>query len=34
MPTKATNPRKSKQDFDFEELCRGLLDSLLRIRVS
>ena len=26
--------RKSKQDFDFEELCRGLLDSPLRIRVS
>jgi IS605 OrfB family transposase len=26
--------RKSKQNFDFEELCRGLLDSPLRIRVS
>ena len=26
--------RKSKQDFDFEELCIGLLDSPLRIRVS
>ena len=25
--------RKSKQNFDFEELCRGLLDSPLRIRV-
>ena len=26
--------RKSKQNFDFEGLCRGLLDSPLRIRVS
>lgn len=26
--------RKSKQNFDFEELCRGLLASPLRIRVS
>ena len=26
--------RKSKQNFDFEELCRGLLNSPLRIRVS
>lgn len=26
--------RKSKQDFDFEGLCRGLLGSPLRIRVS
>ena len=26
--------RKSKQNFDFEELCKGLLDSPLRIRVS
>jgi IS605 OrfB family transposase len=26
--------RKSKQDLDFKELCRGLLDSPLRIRVS
>ena len=25
--------RKSKQNFNFEELCRGLLDSPLRIRV-
>ena len=25
--------RKSKQNFDFEELCKGLLDSPLRIRV-
>ena len=25
--------RKSKQNFDFEELCNGLLDSPLRIRV-
>ena len=25
--------RKSKQNFDFEELCSGLLDSPLRIRV-
>lgn len=26
--------RKSKQNFDLEELCRGLLDSPLRIRLS
>ena len=26
--------RKSKQNFDFEELCTGLLDSPLRIRLS
>ena len=26
--------RKSKQNFDFEELCKGLLDSPLRIRLS
>ena len=26
--------RKSKQNFDYEELCRGLLDSPLRIRIS
>ena len=26
--------RKSKQNFDFKELCRGLFDSPLRIRVS
>ena len=26
--------RKSKQNFDFEELCKGLLGSPLRIRVS
>ena len=26
--------RKSKQNFDFKELCKGLLDSPLRIRVS
>ena len=26
--------RKSKQNFNFEELCRGLLDSPLRIRVA
>lgn len=26
--------RKSKQNFDFEELCKGLLDSPLRIRVA
>lgn len=26
--------RKSKQNFKFEELCRGLLDSPLRIRIS
>lgn len=26
--------RKSKQNFDFEGLCRGLLASPLRIRVS
>lgn len=26
--------RKSKQNFDFEELCRGLLASPLRIRLS
>ena len=26
--------RKSKQNFDFKELCRGLLDSPLRIRLS
>lgn len=26
--------RKSKQNFNFEELCRGLLDSPLRIRIS
>ena len=26
--------RKSKQNFDFEELCRGLLASPLRIRIS
>ena len=26
--------RKSKQNFDFEGLCRGLLDSPLRIRIS
>ena len=26
--------RKSKQNFDYEELCRGLLDSPMRIRVS
>ena len=26
--------RKSKQDFDFEELCRGLLASPQRIRLS
>ena len=26
--------RKSKQNLNFEELCRGLLDSPLRIRVS
>ncbi|XOQ24788.1 MAG: transposase [Mitsuokella multacida] len=26
--------RKSKQNFDFEGLCRGLLNSPLRIRVS
>jgi len=26
--------RKSKQNFDFEELCSGLLDSPLRIRLS
>lgn len=26
--------RKSKQNFDFEELCSGLLDSPLRIRVA
>ena len=26
--------RKSKQNFDFEGLCKGLLDSPLRIRLS
>ena len=26
--------RKSKQNFDFEGLCKGLLDSPLRIRIS
>lgn len=26
--------RKSKQNFDFEELCKGLLDSPLRIRIA
>ena len=26
--------RKSKQNFNFEELCKGLLDSPLRIRLS
>lgn len=26
--------RKSKQNFDYEKLCRGLLDSPIRIRVS
>ena len=26
--------RKSKQNFDFKELCRGLLGSPLRIRLS
>ena len=26
--------RKSKQNFDFEELCKGLLGSPLRIRVA
>lgn len=26
--------RKSKQNFDFKELCKGLLDSPLRIRIS
>ena len=26
--------RKSKQNFDFEGLCKGLLDSSLRIRLS
>ena len=26
--------RKSKQNFDFEELCKGILDSPLRIRLS
>ena len=26
--------RKSKQNFDLEELCRGLLASPLRIRIS
>lgn len=26
--------RKSKQNFDFKELCRGLLNSPLRIKIS